>query len=208
MQIVIDAPIFEASKLEQQMKENTINTKEYKSIIVKHIDSVINQEEFLNNLKQNRIIATSSQILQRFKNFFPIAIEIPPLNQRKEDLKELINYYKLESMKLFGIEDRFNDIDIQYSQNDISIKQAVYKQVSLYATTQQNDISFILENFFEKQLQDGANYKTLLEIFDTAVLKASKTMFKSQMQMATKLQISRITLRKKIDLLKLDQTKG
>ena len=46
MQIVIDAPIFEASKLEQQMKENTINIKEYKSIIVKHIDSVINQEEF------------------------------------------------------------------------------------------------------------------------------------------------------------------
>ena len=58
------------------------------------------------------------------------------------------------------------------------------------------DMKTSLEDFIYNKLDEGYNYKDLLEIFEVPLLKASKKKYKSQLQMANNLQINRITLRK------------
>ena len=60
-------------------------------------------------------------------------------------------------------------------------------------------MSYSLEQFILNKLKKEYNYKDLLEYFEIPLLKAAKKEYKSQLQMANKLQINRITLRKKID---------
>ena len=85
-----NAPIFEAKILEQAIINKTIKLNEYKDIIVKNLDLVLNKKEFIDSLNNNRIIATVKHISYEIESNFPIKIEIPPLKNREEDLKELI----------------------------------------------------------------------------------------------------------------------
>jgi DNA-binding protein Fis len=55
-----------------------------------------------------------------------------------------------------------------------------------------------MENYITKNLENGATYRDLIKIFEIPLLKAAKKIYKSQLQMADKLEINRITLRKKI----------
>ena len=56
----------------------------------------------------------------------------------------------------------------------------------------------VLEQFLSKEIDKNSDYKTLLEIFEVPLLKAMRTKYKSQLQMANKLGINRNTLRKKM----------
>jgi DNA-binding protein Fis len=62
----------------------------------------------------------------------------------------------------------------------------------------QSAIEELLENFFLRELDERSSYKELLPIFEKPLLKATKSKFHSQLQMAKKLDINRNTLRKKL----------
>ncbi len=53
--------------------------------------------------------------------------------------------------------------------------------------------------FFVREFKVERTYKQLLEVFEIPLLKAAKKVYKSQLQMANKLNINRITLRKKLN---------
>jgi len=63
----------------------------------------------------------------------------------------------------------------------------------------EDDILNALYYFFLNYLQKkNYNYKDFLKVFEIPLLKATKQLYKSQVQIAKVLDINRITLRKKI----------
>ena len=176
------------------------------SALVRHIikntsDEVLNIEEFLGNLKSTKIVATSIEKSIRFNNHFAVKIEIPPLQERLEDLEELTNIYTKEAYSIFANDINYDKkfLTIDLSQNGKSLKNSIYKSV-LTHTIKEKEIQSILEYYFEQQLEENATYKDMLEVFEIPLLKAAQKLFKSQVQMANNLDINRITLRKKLDM--------
>ena len=82
--------------------------------------------------------------------------------------------------------------------NGITLKQSIYKSILLQSMNKY-EVMDTLYDFFVRELKEERTYKTLLEVFEIPLLKASKKVYKSQLQTAKKLNINRITLRKKLN---------
>jgi DNA-binding NtrC family response regulator len=188
-QILTKAPIFEARELEQLILSSVINLEEYKTMIIYNINKVLNKNEFLAKLKNIKIVATGFDEQEPYIDTFAIKIKIPPLEDRKEDLEVLTNQYIKEAKKIYTPTQKLNAI---------TLKQSIYKNILLQSMNKQ-EIMSMLNNFFLEELKNGNSYKTLLEIFEIPLLKASKSLYKSQVQISKRLKINRITLRKKLN---------
>ncbi len=188
---------FDGRKLEKLILENKINLEEYSAIIVFDINKVLNKIEFLEKLKNIKIVATGFLESQDYINKFAVKIDIPPLEQRKEDLDELIQIYTNEAKKIYPSTTIPKNIHIDISGNAITLKQSIYKSILLKSITKQ-ELMDTLNNFFVQEFKDKRDYKQLLEIFEIPLLQAARKIYKSQVQMANKLNINRITLRKKL----------
>ena len=196
-EVLPTAQTFEARELEKLIIDKTIDLKEYSSIIVYDINKVLNKLEFLKKLKDIRVVATGFAEDQDYINQFAIKIEILPLEDRIEDLDELVKIYKQEASKIYTSSNMPQNIKIDLSGNGITLKQSIYKGILLQSITKQEMMNTLYE-FFEREFRDERTYKQLLEVFEIPLLKAAKKVYKSQLQMANKLQINRITLRKKL----------
>ena len=196
-EILPNATAILAKELEKLINNNQINLEEYNCLIIYDIHQVININEFLENLKNIKLVATSLEIHEKYHNFFAIKLNIPSLENRKEDLDELIEKYKQEAIDIYRTNINIDKIDIDLSGNGVTLKQSIYKSVLLQSMSK-SEIMKTLQGFLTRELQNGKNYKELLELFEVPLLKAAKEAFKSQLKMAEKLSINRITLRKKI----------
>lgn len=181
-EILPDAPSFIAKDLEQLIVTNKIDLKQYNQMILYDLNQVINKEEFLQNLSNIKIVVTNLLEDKNYINQFAIKIEISPLKERIEDLNELIRLYTIEAK------------DISPS----SLKQSIYKNILLQSITKQ-ELMDILYDFFIKEFKSEKSYKELLSIFEIPLLKSAKAVYNSQLKMANKLKINRITLRKKLE---------
>lgn len=191
---------FNGKDLEELIFKNQINLDSFNSLVIYDIEKVINRVDFFKKLKDIRVIATSFQHFQDSNSFFPVNIMLEPLKNRKEDLKELINIYKIEAQKIYNLDMNLDDIKIDLSQNGISLKQSIYKSILLKSLTE-SELKETMQYFFIKEFKNNqTTYKQLLKIFEIAILKSAKNVYKSQLKMATKLGINRITLRKKLDI--------
>jgi DNA-binding NtrC family response regulator len=196
-EILPNATTIAAKELEKLINNKQINLQEHNAIIIHNIDKVINLEEFLENLKGVKLVATALDNHTKYHTSFAIKLEIPSLEDRQEDLDELIKNYKQEAMNIYGSTSNIENINIDLSGNGITLKQSIYKSILLQSMSK-NEIMQTLQTFIGRELQNGKTYKELLELFEVPLLKAAKTAFKSQLKMAEKLSINRITLRKKI----------
>ncbi len=196
--ILSNATIFDAKFLENLIVQNSVNLDQYNELIVLNIELVLNKKEFLNKLNGIKLVATSNIIVADIEEQFAIKIDIPSLEQRPEDLKELIDIYVSDAKKIYDSQLDIKDIEIDISQNGLSLKKSIFKSVLLKSLTNE-DMEKTLEYFIEKKLDEEKDYKSLLKLFEIPLLKAAKTKFKSQLKMATKLNINRITLRKKLE---------
>jgi DNA-binding NtrC family response regulator len=196
--ILPDAPILEGKLLEESINNKSINLDQYSEIIVENINKVLNKSEFIENLSHIKIVATSTFLPSDIESSFAIKIDIPPLKTRIEDLNELTKIYLEEANSIYGSNIKTESLDLDLSENGISLKKSIFKNTFLKSIND-NDMGKSLEEYFYNKLEDGYTYKDLLEIFEIPLLKAAKTKFKSQLQMANNLQINRITLRKKIN---------
>jgi DNA-binding NtrC family response regulator len=196
--ILPDASIFDAKILEETLINKTANVEEFLEIIVTNIEQVVNKKEFLERLINIKVVATSTYLPQDIESSFAVKLDIPPLQERKEDLEELIKVYLKEAKEIYEIDIESKDIDIDLSTNGVSLKKSIFKN-SILKSLKDEDMSYSLEQFILTKLKKELNYKDLLEYFEIPLLKAAKKEYKSQLQMANKLQINRITLRKKID---------
>lgn len=196
-EILPNSQSFKAKELEKFILDDNINLAEYDSLIIYNIKDVLNKKEFLESLEGIKLVITNTSSNQDYLNSFPVKIEILPLEQRKEDLEELTNIYIKEANKIYETSKVLKDIKIDLSTNGISLKKSIFKSIALQSINEK-DIENILYNLFLSELEKEKDYKTLLKIFEIPLLNASKKLYSSQLKMSKKLNINRITLRKKI----------
>ncbi|MCK5111698.1 MAG: hypothetical protein KAQ94_09275 [Arcobacteraceae bacterium] len=197
-EILPDAQSYEAKTLEELIINNKINLEELNSVIVYNINKVLNKTEFLEKLEGIKIVATGFIGKEDYFNKFAVKIEILPLDERKEDLDKLKQFYISEAKKIYPSTIVPKDIKIDLSGNGITLKQSIYKSILLKSITKQ-ELMDTLNDFFVREFKVERTYKQLLEVFEIPLLKAAKKVYKSQLQMANKLNINRITLRKKLN---------
>ncbi|MEA3383595.1 MAG: sigma 54-interacting transcriptional regulator [Campylobacterota bacterium] len=198
-QILENCPIYEAKTLEEAIINRTVDTNEYTNIIILNLDLVLNKKEFLENLQGVKIVATSKYLPSDIEMDFAIKIDILPLKERPEDLEELIKIYKNEAKDIYNKDIDDKKIEIDLSANGISLKKSIFRSIFLNSLSDE-DLMKGLESFIYKKFDTQSDYKELIKYFEVPLLKAAKTKYKSQLQMANHLNLNRITLRKKLDL--------
>ena len=196
--ILPDAAYFDAKILEETLMNGKFNIDEYKELIILNIDTVLNKKEFLLYLNGIKIVATSNRNLTDIESQFAIKIDIPPLNQRIEDLEELKKVYLSEANDIYNTNIDINDLAFDLSLNGNTLKNSIYKTVSMRALSD-DDMMESLEFFISNKFNEDKDYRELLQYFEIPLLNAAKKRFKSQLKMATKLNLNRITLRKKLE---------
>lgn len=184
--------------LENSIINNSINIDQYKELIITNIHQVLNKKEFLDNLINIKIVATSKTLIQDIEEQFAIKVDISPLSNRKEDLDEISNIYISNANEIYNSNVSLDGIKVDISQNGISLKKSIYKNTLLNSMNEE-DIETALENYISTKLDEGNTYKYFLKVIEVPLLNIAKIKFKSQLQMATKLNLNRITLRKKIE---------
>lgn len=197
-EILPNAQSFDARELENSISNDKVDLKQYNNLIIYDINRVLNKTEFLNSLADIKIVATGFHESEDYINQFAVKLEILPLEERKDDLNKLIQFYTQEAKKIYPSTVIPKDIKIDISGNGITLKQSIYKSILLKSMTKQDMVN-TLYDFFVRELKDERSYKQLLEMFEVPLLKAARKVFKSQLQMANKLSINRITLRKKLN---------
>ena len=197
-EILSNALSMDARFLENSIINNNINIDQYKELIITDIHQVLNKKEFLTNLANIKIVATSKTLVQDIEEQFAIKVDISPLNERKEDLEEISNLYITNANEIYDSNVSLDSFEIDISENGNSLKKSIYKNTLLHSMNEE-DITSALENFVFKKLDENNTYKYFLKIIEVPLLNVAKAKFKSQLQMATKLNLNRITLRKKIE---------
>ncbi|VAY87186.1 hypothetical protein MNB_ARC-1_723 [hydrothermal vent metagenome] len=197
-EILSNCDTFYAKQLEELIISKTINLSQYTTLILYNLHEVINKHEFLNNLSSIKIIATTLREDKQYSDKFAVKIHIPPLASRPEDVNALIAFYTQEVKQLYPLATIPKTIDVDLSENGITLKQSIYKKI-LFSCVDKKEMADILYDFFIKELKNEPTYKQLLSIYEIPLFNAAKSIYKSQLQIAKKLDISRITLRKKMD---------
>ncbi len=184
--------------LETSIINNSINIDQYKELIVTDIHQVLNKKEFLDNLANIKIVATSKTLVHDIEEQFAIKVDISPLENRQEDLEEISQIYIQNANTIYNSNVSLDSLDLDISENGISLKKSIYKN-TLLNSLDDEDINQALEHFISKKLDENNVYKDFLKVIEVPLLNMAKVKFKSQLQMATKLNLNRITLRKKIE---------
>jgi DNA-binding NtrC family response regulator len=201
-----DATSYDALNFQNLLNESSINLEDFEILILADIDRVNNIKQFVEKLEfyHIKLIATATQEKESFGEKFAVRIDLLPLREREEDLKVLSKYYLQEANKLFYTDIKIDDIEMDFSKNSISLKESIYRGVVLNSINNKQ-LSILLERYLYKQMDETGEYKELLEIFEIPLIKASRTKYRSQLKMATALNINRNTLRKKINQYGLEE---
>ena len=129
--VLPDVTIFDGLILEQSIINKTINLDGYKEIIISDVEKILNKKEFMKSLGDIKIVATSKFNPTEIESSFAIKIDIPDLSKRPEDLEELINIYTKQASMIYKYKLGKMDIDIDLTQNGVTLKESIYKSVLL-----------------------------------------------------------------------------
>ncbi len=193
------APSYFLGELEEKLISGELDLDALSEIVILDINKSSSCKYLIEQFEQKsiKIIATSTTINQTLEEKFLVKVEIPPLRERSDDVEFLTNSYINEAKRLFLLDKELENIDIDLSNNAISLKKSIFRAV-LFDSLTKSDVAHILEEFLLKEFENTTSYKELLPIFEIPLLKAGEKAFKSQLQMAKKFDINRNTLRKKL----------
>ena len=203
--ILPNSKIYEAKALQKDIIDNIL-TLQNESIIIDRVNEITNIDIFINWIEKNqiRVIATSqaSNLNQKLKDLFIITLEIPPLKNRIEDTKALINKFSQEASSILEMPlVSSSKLITNISNNTHSLRKSIYFSY-LFETIGENEILTFLEKYLSENLSKNSSYKDLLYLFEVPLLKAAIKKYKSQVQVAKHLDLNRITLRKKLEVYK------
>ncbi len=156
-----------------------------------------------------RIIATAENSLKinSIDEQFAFIYHMPPLSQRKEDIKLYCEIFAKEAKEKMAYEDfdtnniDYNDVDI--SDNIKSLRADIYKKV-FSTNLNKEDIINILREYFEDENIIQQGYKENISIVEIPLIEIGMKIFNSQLQLSKALGINRNTLRKKINEYSID----
>lgn len=197
--ILPDAPIIDASNFDELL----ITIESSKELIITNIDSSPNIKRVIDaiNATDIRVVGTSSHSITNddIDELFSIKFDIPPLQERLEDVTLLIEKFTEEAAILFGENENFklDKIIPDLSQNALSLK----RQVMIHYLLQDiKDVELIdiIQNYLQDKLGSNSDYRNFLYLYEVPLIRAGLKKFKSQLQLSDKLGLNRNTLRKKI----------
>lgn len=199
-----DTQIYDAKELQNDIADKIITVTD-KTIIVEKIENITNIELFTNWIESTntRVLATTtkSDLSSNLNDLFSITLEIPPLEDRKEDIKPLAKKFSKEAGEILGIDTEPQRLIINTSKNAHSLRKSIYFSY-LFESIGENEIMMLLENHVLDNMEGENSYRDFLYLFEAPLLKASQKKYKSQVQMAKHLGLNRITLRKKLETYK------
>ena len=191
---VVDASDFDAS---------ITALKSVNQIIITNLHTSPNLNMLLDTIESNnvRVIATSKNYLENesLDDLFSVKFSIPPLSQREEDVKALIDIFSEEASKLFGVESEFDMLNFipDLSKNSSSLKRQVMINY-LLQDIKDTELMKIIENYLSDKLGSNSDYRNFLYLYEAPLIKVGLSQFKSQLKLSDKLGLNRNTLRKKI----------
>lgn len=205
--VLCNNPIYKAKEIQELLKNNNFDVQA-DTILIEGLEQLNNLEKLFKwaNTSNTRIIATftGNSIGQNLEEFFPINIYIPPLEERKEDIKPLIDKFAQEASRIFlDSTKKPEKIIINITENAKSLRKSVYFSY-LFESIGENEVMMLLEKLMYERMEadDKQNenfYRDFSYLFEAPLLRASQKIHKSQLQMAKYLGLNRITLRKKIE---------
>jgi len=197
--ILPDAAIIDASNLDELL----IALQSVNQVIITNLENSPNINKILDFVSSNniRVVATakSSYYHEKIDKIFSIKFDIPPLIQRQEDVKELIEKFTKEASNIFSIDYSFNidSFKPDLSSNANSLRRQVMISY-LLQDIKESELIDIIEAYLIDKLGSNNDYKNFLHIYEVPLIKAGLIRFKSQLQLSDKLGLNRNTLRKKI----------
>jgi DNA-binding NtrC family response regulator len=197
--ILPDASIIDASKYDELMNAFDSSSQ----IIISSLENIPNIKKIFDIIKSKniRIIATAKSLYNNeyIDNFFSVKFNIPPLRDRQEDIKPLVQKFTKEASLLFSTNEEFNmkDFKADLSANAVSLRRQVMVSY-LLQDIKDTELIDIIYNYLLDKLGSNNDYKKFLYLYEVPLIKAGLSKFKSQLQLSDKLGLNRNTLRKKI----------
>ncbi|MEA2111891.1 MAG: helix-turn-helix domain-containing protein [Campylobacterota bacterium] len=197
--ILPNAPIFCAMDFDELIAEIQSSSE----IIITHIENSPNLKTIADEIEKydTRVIATCSKNYHSevIEELFGITIELPPLRERDEDIKALIEYFTSEAESIFTKQENFkfdiNDIDL--TQNATSLRRQLFSHY-LLDDVNDYDLMALIEKYLYKRLGANNDYRDYLHLYEVPLIRAGLKKFRSQLKLAEVLGLNRNTLRKKI----------
>ncbi len=197
--ILPNAPVVDARLYDEL--EGTLSSN--KTIIISNFDKIPNFDNFkaLVDKYEVRIIALANTVFNTevIDRFFGIKVYLPPLSERKKDVKALAERFLDEACSLFDI-DKGIDIDvsrISLEQNAHSVRRYVYMKVQFQGINEY-ELMDLMETYLKEKMGGNSDYRNFLYLYEAPLINAGLEKFKTQFQLSDKLGLNRNTLRKKI----------
>ncbi len=199
--ILPNAPIVDARRYNEL--EDTLSSN--KTIIISNFDKIPNFDNFkvLVDKYEVRIIALASGLFNTeiIDRFFGIKVYLPPLSERKKDIKALTQHFLDEARQVFDIDENVEiDIDISrvnLEQNAHSVRRYVYMKTQ-FQSINELELMELMESFLKEKMGGNSDYRNFLYLYEAPLINAGLEKFKTQLQLSDKLGLNRNTLRKKI----------
>lgn len=197
--ILPNAPMLDASNYDELL----VTLESANSVIITNLENLPNTKKVLDIISANNIMviatAKSSYYNEVADKIFSIKLDIPSLQERPEDVKQLVEKFAKEASLLFGPKDEFSlkNFKPDLSQNSNSLRKQVMINY-LLQNVSENELIEIIENYLVEKLGSNNDYKNFLHLYEVPLVRAGLQRFKSQLQLSDKLGLNRNTLRKKI----------
>lgn len=197
--ILPDAAVVDASNFDELLTALESSSE----IVITNLENLPNVKKAFEVIKSKniRVVATAKSFYnnEHIDEFFSVKFDIPPLEQRPEDIDELIQKFISEASLLFCTNEEFDMKDFvpDLSMNSSSLRRQVMINY-LLQDIKDTELMEIVQNYLTDKLGSNNDYKNFLHLYEVPLIKAGLNRFKSQLQLSDKLGLNRNTLRKKI----------
>ncbi len=197
--ILPNAPIFSSNDFEKLLEAINTNSE----LIITHIENAPNLKRLIDTIAASkvRVIVTSndSNMNELLHDSFSVRIHLPPLRERLEDVKPLLELFLQEANKIFGEEKAFDmpGYELDLSQNASTLRKQLFLHYS-FTNINENELMAVMEEYLSDKLGSKNDYRNYIHLYEVPLIRAGLKQFKSQLQLAEKLGLNRNTLRKKI----------
>jgi DNA-binding NtrC family response regulator len=197
--ILPNAPILNTNNFDELLE--AINS--HRELIITHVEDAPNLKRLIDAIiaSKTHVVVTSRDSAQNelLQDNFSVRIHIPPLSEREEDIKPLLELFMREANTIFGEEKPFvmPTYTFDLSQNAISLRKQLFLHYQ-FSNISENDLIAIMEQYLSDKLGSKNDYRKYLHLYEVPLIRVGLKQFKSQLQLSDKLGLNRNTLRKKI----------